>query len=107
MPVGPEVLLSLADHLPPGWRRRVNADSDERERRFGEDRVRDPERDRDDDWGERVREDVSQQEPAEPRPERTGALDELLLLDGEHLTARLPGDADPPGESDRDEDVRE
>ena len=77
------------------------------ERRLRKDRLRNPERDGDDDRGERARKDVTQQHPAGARPESAGALDELLLLDGEHLGARLPGDADPPGEPDRDEDVDE
>ena len=50
---------------------------------------------------------MAEQEPPEARAEGARALDELFLLDREHLRARLPGDADPAGEPDRDEDVEQ
>src|SRR5205823_9582388 len=97
VPVGPDVLLPLADHLAPGGGRRVDADADERERGFRENRLRDSERHRDHDGGEGVREDVACEQTAEAGAEGARAVDELLLLDREHLRARLPRDADPPG----------
>ena len=44
---------------------------------------------------QRVGQDVATQEPAEAGAEGAGAVDELLLLEREHLGARLAGDAHP------------
>ena len=65
-----------------------------RERGLGEDRLRDAEGDRDDDRRERVGQDVAHEQAAEAGAERPGAVDELLLLDREHLR-RASGGAMP------------
>ncbi len=52
-------------------------------------------------------EDVADEQTAEAGAEGARAVDELLLLDREHLRARLPRDADPPGQPDGDENVHE
>src|SRR5207245_8057910 len=79
----------------------------ERERGFRENRLRDAERHRDHDRGEGVREDVADEQTAEAGAEGARAVDELLLLDREHLGARLARNTDAPGEPDGEEDVHE
>ena len=107
MPVGPDVLLALTHHLTPRGRGRVDPDADEGQRRLGEDRLRDAERDRDHDRRERVGQDVAREQAAEAGAEGAGPVDELLFLDRQHLRARLAGNPHPAGEADRDKDIRE
>src|SRR2546428_9755289 len=107
MPVGADVLLALADHLAPRGRGRVDPDPDERQGRLGEDRLRDAERHGHHDGRQRVGQHVTEEETSGARAEGARPLDVLLLLDRQHLCPRLPRDADPAAEPDRDEDVGE
>src|SRR5439155_3470462 len=105
VPVRTQVLLILSHHLSPGRGRGVDPHSDEGQRRLREDGLGNAEGDRHHDGREGARQHMLRDGPEEARAQGARALDELLLLDGEHLGAGLARDAHPAREPDGDEDV--
>src|SRR5216684_3580322 len=97
----------FVDHDAPGRCRRLDADTEERQRRLGEHRARDAEGHRDDDRGEQVREQVADHDPARRRADRARGLDELALLERQDLTPYEPGHADPVDDGDGHEDEQQ
>src|SRR2546425_2898965 len=98
---------SLVDHHAPGRRWRLDPDTEERQRRLGEHRARDAERDGDDDGREHVRKEVPYHDAPRLGTDRTRGLDELAFLQGEHLAADQPRHADPVHQGDGDEHEHE
>ena len=57
-----------------------------------------------DDRGDRVRHDVSEDDPSRRQAESIGGLDELVSAERDELAARDSAYADPVDHADRDED---
>src|SRR2546427_3791806 len=95
MPVEANMVDSLPDHLSPARRRRVDPDAQEAEGGFREDRLRDPQRDRDDHGREQVREDVAEHDADPARPPRPRGLRVLPLPPAPAFGADPPADRKP------------
>src|SRR5512141_584620 len=80
-------VASLADHRPPRRRRRRDAQPQEREPRLRDDGARDPEGRLHEDRGDRVGQDVAQEQARRRAARGAGRCDELPRLPGEHLGA--------------------
>src|ERR671930_104039 len=94
----------LRDHLAPARLRRIDADAEKRERRLEQDVLRDHQRRVDDDRRDEVRQDLAEQDRSIARAGSSGCLDELLLAQGEDLTADDAADVGPVDDDDRDDD---
>ena len=96
-------VASVGDHRAPARRRRLHAEPEERQRRFGHDRRRDAERGRDEHRRDDARQHVLQHDADVARAERLGRLHELELAHDEHLAANEPRHPRPADDADREE----
>ena len=100
-------LLAVGHEAAPRGARRLDADADVGEGRLGEDRGGDAERDRDDDRAHAVGKQVARDDLAVRDADRLRGLDELGLLERQHLPADEPADGDPAGQADGHEDEQQ
>src|SRR5216683_1482729 len=99
----PEVIVTTSRFLNKIWRR--DAQSEQAQEGFEDDRRRDQVRGLDDDRAERVGQDVASQDLAVFRPNGTGGLYELTLPEGQGLAADQPRHPQPGGDRYREDDV--
>src|SRR5215216_5743152 len=90
-----EQLAGLGDHRAPRRRAAGDADAEERERRLEQDVGRDQQRRVDDQRREEVGENLPRDDPRVRRAQRACGLDELLLTQGQDLTAHDARDVRP------------
>src|SRR3989449_11614162 len=83
---------------------RSHPEPEKGERRLGHDDARHVERGDDEPWGERVGQDVTQEDPAIATPEGLRRLYELRLAQREDRAANDAGVHDPARDSDDDDD---
>src|SRR5947207_25612 len=105
--VSEDSTVSVLDHHPPARLRRPDADAQEAQRRLGEDRCRDAERQRHDHGTERVGHQVLDDELERRRPGHDRRFYVLLLLDRQDLAADKARQSDPIHKAERDEDAPE
>src|SRR5438874_576783 len=98
---------ALVDHDPPRRCRRLDADAVERKHGLREHRARDAKGDGDDHRRQDVREEVASHDAPRRRTDRPSRLDELALLEREHLTAHEARHADPVHDRDGHEDEKQ
>jgi hypothetical protein len=80
---GAVVGLALVDHAAPAWRRRLDADPQEAQRRFRQDHGAGPDRHRDDDQPEHVRQQVTEDDANVGGAHRARRLDVFALAERE------------------------
>src|SRR5882724_12330630 len=93
-------VLALAQDVTPRGVRRLHAEPQKREPRLGEDRRRDPERDRHQHRGDRVGQDVAPDDAERAGADRLRPQDELALPQRQELGADEARHAHPAGEAD-------
>src|SRR5437868_3702033 len=93
----------LGQHLPPARPGRRDADSEERQRCFEQDVLRNDQRRVDDDRRDEVGEKLAEDDGAAARAARPRGLDELLLAQRENLAADDAADVRPVDDDDGDD----
>src|SRR5256884_5797184 len=93
-------VFALVEDVAPGRVRWLDAEPEERQARFGEDRGRNAERHRHEHGRHRVRQDVAPDDPKAARADRLRPDDELALLERQELRADEPRHAHPSREAD-------
>src|SRR5438477_176177 len=99
-----DVDAPVRKHPAPGRRRRLHPEPEKGERRLDHDDARHVERGDDEPRGERVGQDVTQEDPAIATPEGLRRLHELPLAQREDRAAHDAGVHDPARDSDDDDD---
>src|SRR3990172_3129194 len=97
----------VRQHPPPGGRGWLDAEAQERQRRFHHDYPRHVQRGHDEPGGEGVGENVPDKHPPIPASERDRGLDELPLAQRQHFAPHDPRVDDPARHPDDDDDIPE
>ena len=100
-----EVGTGLVEHGAPAGSRCRDAESEETEGSFGEDRAGHADRGLHDERLDDIGQNVAQEEAEVRSAERAGGFDELALSHGENLRADQAGVADPPGDGECENQV--
>ena len=96
-------LVALLRHRAPGGVRRSDAEAEEREECFPEDDARQLQEHRDDEHPERVRQEVSQQNPMPARAHDSRSAHVVVLLQRDDLAADDAGRGEPGRDRERDD----
>ena len=106
-PGGGDVVPPVREHPAPGRRGRLHAEPEEGQRRLVDDHERQLERGHHDDRGQRVRQDVAEQQAHRAVAARPGPAHELALADRQHVGADDARELHPAGDRHHQDHVEE
>src|SRR5512142_1623992 len=100
-----DIVLARREEAPPGGSRRLDAETEEAQRRLDEDGASDSQGGRDEDGRQAVRQDVLHDDASVSRADGVGRYHELPFLERDELGANEPRRLHPTREPDHGHDV--
>ena len=98
-------VAALRQHAAPGGRGRLHAEAEEADGRLGHDELRELQAGHHDDGRRHVGQHVAEEQARATRAQRGGRLDEVALLDRQHLPAHDPRVHHPSRRGEAEDDV--